>query len=199
MSSSSSYGIVRRRSRTYIVVNARYGDPLDVIFDMTPGENKRELLKIHDYYEGIETILFDDGPRFEIYRLIFTSDNNGSIVTSRYMPYSPSGEVKDHVMDEFDYQTSIRYARFVLWAVNLFKDLPKATEDAVKISRFHVKEILDDEEEYDICVICHEEYQADSMIGTLGCKHSYHEGCIKNWFTENDRCPICRSSIFSFV
>ena len=31
----------------------------------------------------------------------------------------------------------------------------------------------------EICVICHEEFEHDETIGTLGCEHEYHACCIK--------------------
>ncbi|KAK1416271.1 hypothetical protein QVD17_32068 [Tagetes erecta] len=45
------------------------------------------------------------------------------------------------------------------------------------------------------CVICHEDYKADETIGTLECKHVYHEACIKTWLLVKNECPICRAVV----
>lgn len=48
-------------------------------------------------------------------------------------------------------------------------------------------------EDQEGCAICHQEYQADEIISTLLCKHSYHEACIEEWLSHKKECPICRS------
>ena len=42
------------------------------------------------------------------------------------------------------------------------------------------------------CVICLEEYQAESMVIFLKCKHSFHRDCGLPWLKEHETCPICR-------
>ena len=36
-------------------------------------------------------------------------------------------------------------------------------------------------------------------MGELGiqlrCKHVYHEGCITEWFKDENNCPICKQSV----
>ncbi|KAG8086428.1 hypothetical protein GUJ93_ZPchr0010g10251 [Zizania palustris] len=47
--------------------------------------------------------------------------------------------------------------------------------------------------ENDACIICQEEYEAEELIGTLGCGHKYHATCIKKWLMVKNLCPICKT------
>ncbi|CAJ1956865.1 unnamed protein product [Cylindrotheca closterium] len=47
----------------------------------------------------------------------------------------------------------------------------------------------------DECCICLECYAAGETICapiTTECNHVFHEGCINEWLTKNDKCPLCR-------
>ncbi|KAI3905340.1 hypothetical protein MKX01_040031 [Papaver californicum] len=48
------------------------------------------------------------------------------------------------------------------------------------------------EEETEICTICQDEYENKDKIGTLDCKHEYHEDCITQWLGQKNVCPICK-------
>ena len=45
-----------------------------------------------------------------------------------------------------------------------------------------------------ICVICTEEFLADSKISVIHCGHPFHEDCLNNWLRSglNNTCPQCR-------
>lgn len=45
-----------------------------------------------------------------------------------------------------------------------------------------------------ICSICIEPLKEDVI--SLNCKHKYHKGCIKEWLTINNLCPLCRNEIY---
>lgn len=45
------------------------------------------------------------------------------------------------------------------------------------------------------CSICYEEFNDDSSVSILKCKHTFHTGCIKKWGVRNNTCPICREEI----
>ena len=45
-----------------------------------------------------------------------------------------------------------------------------------------------------ICSICIEPLKEDVI--SLNCKHKYHKGCIKEWLTINNSCPLCRNEIY---
>ncbi|KAK3022547.1 hypothetical protein RJ639_047485 [Escallonia herrerae] len=42
------------------------------------------------------------------------------------------------------------------------------------------------------CCICQEEYVTGDDVGTLDCGHDFHTGCIKQWLTQKNLCPICK-------
>lgn len=48
----------------------------------------------------------------------------------------------------------------------------------------------------EICAICYMEFEHEEIVGTLGCGHEYHAGCIKQWLLKKKNCPICRASVF---
>lgn len=44
------------------------------------------------------------------------------------------------------------------------------------------------------CTICMEEYDDNSLVRKMGCKHMFHKKCIDKWLLEyNFKCPICRA------
>ena len=45
------------------------------------------------------------------------------------------------------------------------------------------------------CVICSEEYTEGVGITLLGCSHSFHTSCIREWGCYKQDCPICRTHI----
>ncbi|KAI4389533.1 hypothetical protein MLD38_001749 [Melastoma candidum] len=50
------------------------------------------------------------------------------------------------------------------------------------------------EGEVEPCCICQEEYVSGEDIGTLDCGHEFHTGCIKQWLTYKNLCPICKTA-----
>jgi len=45
------------------------------------------------------------------------------------------------------------------------------------------------------CIICLDGFEDGNSIIKLDCRHPYHSGCIKKWFTEHNTCPICKAII----
>lgn len=48
------------------------------------------------------------------------------------------------------------------------------------------------------CAICLGKMEIGSEGTSTGCKHTFHEICIKKWTNRNSSCPICRSSLASY-
>lgn len=44
------------------------------------------------------------------------------------------------------------------------------------------------------CCICQEEYVDGDGLGKLDCGHDFHTGCIKQWLTHKNLCPICKTT-----
>lgn len=45
------------------------------------------------------------------------------------------------------------------------------------------------------CSICQEEFEANEEMGRLGCSHSYHVYCIKQWLSQKNTCPVCKTAV----
>lgn len=49
-----------------------------------------------------------------------------------------------------------------------------------------------------VCVICQDNIEIESIIRVLQCKHLFHVNCIDRWFCENKKCPLCKKMITDF-
>ncbi|CAN1344912.1 E3 ubiquitin-protein ligase RHA2A [Linum perenne] len=52
------------------------------------------------------------------------------------------------------------------------------------------------------CSVCLSDFVAGEDVRELGCKHSFHKGCVDTWLFRDDRkwvvtCPLCRSGVVS--
>lgn len=45
------------------------------------------------------------------------------------------------------------------------------------------------------CSICLDKLQLLNNLIILKCKHIYHRDCIKSWFNQSTKCPICRDEV----
>ena len=45
------------------------------------------------------------------------------------------------------------------------------------------------------CSICLDRLQLSNNLIILKCKHIYHKNCIREWFNQSTKCPICRCEI----
>ncbi|KAI3742219.1 hypothetical protein L1987_59899 [Smallanthus sonchifolius] len=111
----------------------------------------------------------------------YNETNNWSVVSATYLYYDEMGQAVDYVDNEYNHYSA---TSIVLWCELIRNDLPMGIVDAVKASSLG-KEKKDDE----ICAIC-------DMIGTLVCKYSYHEKCIKKWLIRN---TLCNDNVFAII
>nr|XP_023420609.1 E3 ubiquitin-protein ligase DZIP3 [Cavia porcellus] len=51
--------------------------------------------------------------------------------------------------------------------------------------------IVDEEEEEEPCVICHENLSPENL-SVLPCAHKFHSQCIRPWLMQQGTCPTCR-------
>jgi hypothetical protein len=45
------------------------------------------------------------------------------------------------------------------------------------------------------CAICQETLQTGTPISLRNCGHHFHSACIRQWFSMNPQCPVCRNDI----
>ncbi|KAG8077614.1 hypothetical protein GUJ93_ZPchr0007g3910 [Zizania palustris] len=45
------------------------------------------------------------------------------------------------------------------------------------------------------CSICQEEFEANEEMGRLDCGHIYHVYCIKQWLSQKNVCPVCKTAV----
>ena len=73
--------------------------------------------------------------------------------------------------------------------------------DRIKCKKFeeYEKEMKEDGENGEVisdgsalCVICLDQYEADSMVIHLKCGHHFHRDCGLPWLQEHEQCPVCR-------
>ncbi|KAH9625447.1 hypothetical protein KSS87_023314 [Heliosperma pusillum] len=60
--------------------------------------------------------------------------------------------------------------------------------------RKHVPTSSDDQTEAEPCCVCQELYSEGEYIGTLDCGHDFHKDCIKQWLSQKNLCPICKTT-----
>ena len=46
-----------------------------------------------------------------------------------------------------------------------------------------------------VCSVCLQEFDFNSLIRSTHCDHIFHEGCIDEWCNKNLNCPMCRSDL----
>ena len=73
--------------------------------------------------------------------------------------------------------------------VSIIDDLPD-----IKLSSLNQK-LIDSSETELQCTICLDNIKPDDFIVNLPCNHLYHKNCIRNWFINNNTCPVCRINI----
>ncbi|KAL9244136.1 hypothetical protein vseg_017942 [Gypsophila vaccaria] len=60
--------------------------------------------------------------------------------------------------------------------------------------RKHSQTISNDQTEAEPCCVCQEVYSDGEDIGTLDCGHDFHTECIKQWLSQKNLCPICKTT-----
>ncbi|KAH0719388.1 hypothetical protein KY285_015419 [Solanum tuberosum] len=113
--------------------------------------------------------------------------------------------MQQHVQDYFNGGLSPNSSDDSQPANELFDDQRAYTEekedDAILLGYFKTRihcvadGVNNPTETKEICAICQAEFEHEESIGTLGCGHEYHTGCIKQWLLRKKDCPMCRASV----
>lgn len=72
--------------------------------------------------------------------------------------------------------------------------LPKSSLKKIPTKKFQAG----DEDHYETCCICLDDYVLGEKLRILPCDHAYHVKCIDPWLLKNKRvCPQCRKKVFA--
>lgn len=72
--------------------------------------------------------------------------------------------------------------------------LPKSSLKKIPTKKFSAE----DEDRYETCCICLDDYVIGDKLRILPCDHAYHMKCIDPWLLKNKRvCPQCRKKVFA--
>merc|ERR1712226_663522 len=77
-----------------------------------------------------------------------------------------------------------RYARLRVMSTSSLNQIPTK------------KFVAGDEEKYETCVICLDDFEVGDELRILPCNHVYHTNCVDPWLLQNLRvCPQCRKKV----
>ena len=85
-------------------------------------------------------------------------------------------------------QKQKRSAVFVKYAIDLFSLQFPASSFYISILSLVFKPSL-------IRCMLQEEFEANDEMGRLHCGHSYHVYCIKQWLSQKNVCPVCKTAV----
>ncbi|PWA43047.1 zinc finger, RING/FYVE/PHD-type [Artemisia annua] len=152
-STSCSYEVISPHTREIVIVNQRVdNENVDKVMLWLTVDLR---VTVHDYDEHIKSNLFDDGPDYTRYRMDFTGISRSVDTIKIYDMY---GNILE---DEVFRRRCVDFARYILWYETLPAIIGKKKSNGGLSKGEH--------EEGEICSICHDEYQADQLIGTLAC------------------------------
>lgn len=75
---------------------------------------------------------------------------------------------------------------------------PLSTSNGIPLNEMRNISTLEtcDNEEEEMCVICHQPIINEQIIRKLNiCSHKYHIHCIDEWLSSNSTCPTCRREL----
>ena len=86
--------------------------------------------------------------------------------------------------------TVVKYAFCVLFFLHLQKSGSGSPAQVVDVwAQFG---LVTERSPQGLCSICLEDFDQESKVVNLGCKHSFHDVCIRNWLSKRASCPQCR-------
>ncbi|GJX37285.1 zinc finger, RING/FYVE/PHD-type containing protein [Tanacetum coccineum] len=91
-----------------------------------------------------------------------------------------------HRMYEDNVPTSI----IELVMVSYHNYIQQVKEQVEKIEK-HLQVSVREDKMDGQCSICMKEYGKNESIGTLDCRHEFHQVCVKNFLLRKNECPLC--------
>ena len=114
---------------------------------------------------------------------------------------------------------SIKFTEFIWIQLNNQANAAKPLEDKIfakvvidTITKQYNMEALDEEKrpktriqefstllkkqtDDNLCPICYENFNPDSLVVVTTCSHLFHYDCLEKWLSRKDKCPLCRTTI----
>ncbi|WZY88684.1 hypothetical protein YC2023_045419 [Brassica napus] len=136
----------------------------------------------------------------------FTASDLSQFLHEQEVPQSRQlGEVIDgEINHSLAIDISLREPVFVTVNINFIQDRrPKdLKERSISVIKRLLKEQriepMDLKETIDIqCSICIEDFSVshENIIWMPQCKHVFHQGCLFEWLSRQNSCPLCRSTV----
>ena len=87
--------------------------------------------------------------------------------------------------ENISYSTPVEYFNPTAPQVSLVSK----SENDLNIRSISNEDIFNDDSEY--CSICLSDFKEMKTITLTNCHHKFHFKCIKEWLSQNNRCPLC--------
>lgn len=85
---------------------------------------------------------------------------------------------------------------FFIHMCNLWRRFTHSRLSPRFLRQLATKRYVKDEDPYDTCPICLEDYQERDKLRLLTCNHAFHTKCIDPWLLRNRRrCPVCNGQV----
>lgn len=107
---------------------------------------------------------------------------NHEFFADLFLP-NPSQMELDSILQQL--QERINYSRLNPVNENLISVLPQ----------MDIKDLSKIPDEKKDCVICLTNYELNEKVIILPCTHMFHTDCLKDWFRNQDTCPMCKFKI----
>lgn len=91
-----------------------------------------------------------------------------------------------------------RYARTLLIISNN-TDIVNSEYSDEKFNEMTSCKYIDINTDNEKCMICLEEFSDGDELKHLICNHKFHIECIKNWFKQEFKCPLCRHNFGEII
>lgn len=190
--------------------NNNADDELDSDTDTDPDMPELDMPELEDYSEPqmpeLEPFINEPAPNF----FVFNGETNLNSSFSLFnIPNTTTINDSNNIDDNLNVQINrLQFFRNIINNINstssyntnlnneyennsnLEERIGKVTIGIKDLSLISEDYELDKEEE---CIICREEFEKKSIIKKLKCNHYFCENCIKTWFNENTKCPVCQN------
>ena len=165
---------------------------------------EKTIINISNF--NIETAELDGNGILYKSELKVIPDNSFSLSINFPLSYNFELIIRNDIKKGFTLKELIKYIK-KLYKFIYEEEERTATPQTIEIKKYcitcenkdfnkYIKTISTDNINEE-CSICYNELNTASHIANLSCNHLFHFDCVKTWFINNGKCPICRSNVFN--